>query len=175
MLVIYGRYRWFPKNVAFRNDYCLHCDEPVLAVRERTFDVLHLFWLPLIPIGFWRKWFCSQCSRPPSLPPRTRKPFKWAGLVLLAMAAWTFWLAPLETWDPDLDTDFLWTMRVLIGVGLPLLLWNVLRAPKDVSYREMQRTVAPYRGLDCPLCGRRLSLGAVRYCQHCGLERAESP
>ena len=71
MITITGRYRFFPKPVAFRNDFCLRCDEQTIALSERTFDVLHFFWIPILPVGLWRRWFCSQCGYKPSHPPRT--------------------------------------------------------------------------------------------------------
>ena len=55
MLVIHGVYRWGRKLVAYRNDYCLSCAAPRLAFQHRTFDVLHAFWIPLIPIGLWKR------------------------------------------------------------------------------------------------------------------------
>ncbi len=87
MIVIWGRYRFFAKHVAFRNDFCLRCGEETIALAERTFDVLHFFWLPFLPVGFWRRWFCSECGYKPSHPPRTRKAFKWAGVGILALMA----------------------------------------------------------------------------------------
>lgn len=172
MLVIYGRYRWFPRRVAFRNDYCLRCEGPTLALAERTFDVLHVFWLPLVPIGFWRRWFCIQCDHQPSQPTRTRRSFKWAGVVLLVIFAAVFWLAPLQTWDPEIDTAFVWAARVATVIAIPLVVWNIRRSPGDVSYRQARRSVLPYREPTCPICGGVLSFGTDPRCESCGLRRA---
>jgi len=52
MLIINGIYRFRPKHVAFPNDYCLSCSQPRRSVQIRTFDTLHIFWIPILPLGF---------------------------------------------------------------------------------------------------------------------------
>src|ERR1700686_3493787 len=47
MLIIRGSYHFWPKRVAFRNDYCLRCQAPRRSIAIRTFDVGHLFWNPI--------------------------------------------------------------------------------------------------------------------------------
>lgn len=173
MFVVQGVDRWAPRRRAFRQNYCRHCEAPRIAVEVRTLDVFHLFWIPILPLGFWRRWFCSVCGRPPHRPPRTRRGFKWAGVVLLAMALATFWLAPLEEWDPELEWQVLWLGRVATAVALPWLLWNVMRAPRDTSYRKAVRSLEPIRSTSCPFCSRSLVLGGTWTCTSCGLRRVE--
>ena len=61
MVIIHGVYHWSPKQVEFRNDYCLSCSAQRRAIRVRTFDVAHLFWIPILPLGFWKRW--KRCPR----------------------------------------------------------------------------------------------------------------
>ena len=51
MFVIHGAYHFWPKRVAFRNDYCFTCGQACRAVAIRTFDVGHIFWIPILPVG----------------------------------------------------------------------------------------------------------------------------
>ena len=51
MILIHGVYHWRPTPVAFRNDYCIPCRAERTSIQVRTIDVLHLFWVPLLPLG----------------------------------------------------------------------------------------------------------------------------
>jgi hypothetical protein len=57
MILVHGFYRFKPKRVAFRNDFCLACAKAVRAFQVRTFDVLHVFWIPLLPV-----WHRPKCG-----------------------------------------------------------------------------------------------------------------
>ena len=50
MIIIHGVYRFAPKRRAFRNDFCLTCKAN---------------WIPLLPLGVWKKRVCSVCGRDP--------------------------------------------------------------------------------------------------------------
>src|SRR5262249_35658489 len=91
MLVVYGIYKVARRIVAFRNDYCLSCAAPRLAYRHRTFDILHVFWLPVLPLGMWKRWHCSACGNDPHRQFRTSRGMKWLGIALLAFFALVFW------------------------------------------------------------------------------------
>ena len=81
MLIVRGSYHFWPKRVAFRNDYCLRCQAPRRSIAIRTFDVRHLFWIPILPVGFWKRWQCEVCGQAPHIYPKVRRFFKWVGLV----------------------------------------------------------------------------------------------
>ena len=88
MLIIHGVYHLWPKRVGFRNDYCLGCDKPRRSFAVRTFDVGHLFWIPILPVGLWKHWKCSECGRDPHVHVRTRRSFNW-----VVSGSWFFSLA----------------------------------------------------------------------------------
>jgi len=71
LFIVYGVYRWKAKRVAFRNDYCLVCGEARRAVQVRTFDVGHIFWIPILPAGFWKRWVCTVCGQDPHVTTKT--------------------------------------------------------------------------------------------------------
>src|ERR1035438_6787107 len=81
MLIVRGAFHFRPKRVAFRDDYCLSCRAPRRAVAVRTFDVGHIFWIPILPVGFWRHWVCSVCGGDPHARSKARRYFKWADLL----------------------------------------------------------------------------------------------
>ena len=73
MLLVHGRYFWARRILAFRNDYCLTCRAARMAFLHRTFDVFHLFWIPVLPLGFWQRWRCGVCGAEPQTPREEEK------------------------------------------------------------------------------------------------------
>jgi hypothetical protein len=152
MLLIHGTYHWFPRRKAFRNDFCMACAEPRRAVLISTLDVLHIFWLPVIPLGRWRRWKCSQCGNPPHHSVKTRRGFKIAGALLLLVGGVIVWTVP------DLpDEPGVWLARY----GLPLasvvtVVHIAMSGPAEPGYRARKRTIEPANDKDCPFCGTAL-------------------
>ncbi len=167
MVIIHGFYRFQPRRVAFRNDYCLSCGQARRAVQVRTFVVLHLFWIPLVPLGFWKRWSCTVCHRDPHASPKTRRSYKWAGLVVLLFFSVFFWAMPVE---PDFVAGA-WLVRVAAPLGAVLLFLHLLRTPQDPSLNEKLATVLPAQDLTCPFCGTPLVLGPRCSCPVCGVVR----
>jgi uncharacterized membrane protein (DUF485 family) len=168
MFIHAGAYHWWPKIVEFRNDYCLSCGGPRRSVRIRTFDVGHLYWIPILPVGFWKHWQCTACQRNPHQSPKTRRSFKWVGLVVLVLFSVTFWAVPVA---PDFVTGS-WIFRVGGPVAGILVLWHLLRTPEDPSLKERLATVVPASETMCPFCGTPLIGGHHWSCPNCGVVRS---
>jgi hypothetical protein len=167
MLIIHGAYHLWPKRVAFRNDYCLTCGHASRVVAIRTFDVGHVFWIPILPVGLWKHWRCASCGRDPHVSPRTRRSFKWAGLIALICVSVTFWAA---TFGPE-DIAMSWSFRIVSTAGAAMLLMHLLRTPKDASLRQMRATVQPANDTVCPFCGTPLIAGSRWSCPGCSAVR----
>ena len=168
MHIVVGVYRWWPKRLAFRNDYCLWCEGPQRSVRIRTFDVGHVYWIPLLPLGFWKRWYCSVCNHEPHVNRKTRRGFKWAGLFVLLIFSALFWAEPVP---PDLVV-FAWITRIAGPVGIILLLMHLLRTPKEPSLKEKLSSVPPSTDTVCPFCGTQLLVVSLRgSCPKCGVVR----
>ena len=124
MIVVYGEYHWWPKRIAFRNDYCLSCAAERRSIRIRAFLVLHVFGIPILPAGFYKNWRCSVCSRDPHMNPKPSRLFKWLGLYTLIVFALMLWAVP------DLVPG---SRLVLIGslMGATLMFLHLLLTRKD--------------------------------------------
>lgn len=169
MFVIHGVYRFRPKRMAFRNDYCLSCAQPRRSIQIRTFDAWHIFWIPLLPLGFHKRWFCTACNRLPHVHPGTRRGFKWAGLLALLLLTVMFWGQALT---PDI-LAFGWIMRVAAPIGAILTLQHLLRTPKDPELQEKLALIPPASDTVCPFCGTALlMLSSQCSCPACGVVRA---
>lgn len=169
-MLVWGIYHWRPRQAAFRADFCRSCQARRLSVLVRTLDVLHLFWVPVLPLGLWSRWFCGTCGRRPHQATRTRRGFTVAGaivLLLLSAAAWV----PL----PEVEPWLVWTLRV----GLPLLAVLAIRAALEPSVEADLATrlaeVAEFEGWECPLCGGQLFNAPILHCTRCGAEHRPLP
>jgi hypothetical protein len=171
MFIVSGAYHIWPKRVAFRDDYCLTCQTPRRSIAIRTFDVGHIFWIPILPVGFWKHWKCILCGQDPHVSPKTRRSFKWAGLVCLTIVSAMFWAAPVEG-DPD-SVLLAWVLRIAAPAGAILLFVYLLRTPRESSLREKLATVPPASEVVCPFCNIPLATGAsARWsCPNCGVVR----
>jgi len=170
MTVVYGRYRWAPRVVAFRNDYCLSCDKQRVSHQVRTFDTLHLFFVPLIPLGFLKRWICATCGSPPHQRIKTSKPMKVLGCILLALVAVSTWLMPIEPGEEAV----IWSLRAALPVAAVLAFYFTLKSKSVVGLKERLAKVSPSESTECPIC--QTALGRVSNsmrCPSCGLERVQ--
>ena len=168
MLIIHGTYHWKPTTVAFRNDFCRGCEGERLAVRIRTFDMLHIFWVPLIPLGFWKRWFCATCGRQPHQNVKTRRSFKIAGAIAMALIALLFWAVPVEE-----DPMMYWGMRIGSTILSVIAVIAVFRDTKEPAFKQRLAQVQPYASHICPLCGGELFGLPDQHCMQCGVARME--
>jgi len=167
MLVVHGLYKWKPRLLAFRNDYCRKCEAERLSVLIRTIDVIHVFWIPVLPVGAWSRWHCGSCGASPHQLAKTRRGFKIAGAVVFALPAVAFWfLQP----DADVSAWWLWTLRlVLTGLAL-LAFWSAFRHKPEPQFKLRLSQVHPYESRECPFCGGYLLNLPTWHCPNCGVE-----
>ena len=167
MFIVTGAYHWWPKLVGFRNDYCLRCAAERRSVRIRTFDAGHIFWVPVLPVGFWKHWYCTVCGSDPHANPKTRPFFKWAGVVILIMFAVVSWIEPVT---PD-SVEISWAIRIGAPLGATLLLVHLLRTPKEPSLKARLAAIVPAADTTCPFCSTPMISGDRWSCPACGVVR----
>jgi hypothetical protein len=167
MLIVYGMYRFRQRPTAFRNDYCLSCDDARRSIQIRSFNVIHVFWVPLLPLGVWKRWVCTVCSNNPHAATKTRRPFLWIGLAALLALTLVFWMEPAE---PD-EVLLFWFVRIALPLGALLLLLYLLRTPKDPSLSDKLATVEAATDTACPFCGSQLLIGTQTSCPSCSALR----
>lgn len=146
-----GIYKFAKKRVAFRCDYCRHCARESLSVAVRSFRFLHIFWIPILPLGFWTEWSCVSCGQDPHLDTVASRPMKIIVAVLLFMIVLVFWYPvffPVSL--PNNSVQF-WVMRTGLAV---LFILSVLWIRQDSTSKMQQELpgVQPYRESTCPFC-----------------------
>ncbi len=167
MLIVTGAYHWWPKTVGFRNDFCLSCGAERRSVRIRTFDAGHIFWVPVLPVGFWKHWYCAACGNDPHVSPRTRPFFKWVGLLILIGLSIGFWMDPVT---PD-SVAVSWAFRIGAPVCAILLLLHLLKTPKEPSLKSRLAAIASASDTLCPFCSTPMMSGDRWSCPSCGVVR----
>lgn len=66
-MLIWGMYEIKKLILGYRQGLCNYCNAPVLIWRRRYFRLGHLFFLPLLPLGWAECWICSQCENDPDV------------------------------------------------------------------------------------------------------------
>lgn len=173
MLIIHGIYHWKPRRIAFRRDYCRSCEAERLSTLVRTFDVLHVFWIPVLPIGVWSRWFCTHCGERPHAATRTRRGFKIAGILAMALMTLASWAVPVDV--PKEDAWLVWVMRIGFPLALVGLAVSAFRQPPEPRLKMHLAAVRPFEGWSCPLCGGHLLNIPEWHCVSCGAEHRPLP
>ena len=155
MFIIHGAYHFWPKKDAFRNDYCLSCQAPCRSVAVRTFDVGHIFWIPILPVGYWRHWKCCVCGRDPHLSRKTPRPFLWSGLLCLVAVSVILWAMPVNR---GFGVEG-WFFRIAAPSAAVFIFIYFLRAQTAPSLRERLAAIPPAADVVCPFCSTPLVSG----------------
>ena len=153
MHIVRGAYHYRGKPVGFRNDYCVSCRAPRRSIAIRSFDVGHVFWIPILPVGFWRHWVCSVCGRKPHS--KARRFFRWSGLYSLIGGSVLFWGLPV-------DSEFAlgsWIGRLVAPAGAIFLIIRLLRTATPLSVRKKLASIPPTADTICPFCSIPLAAG----------------
>jgi len=159
-------YRFRARVVGFRNDFCLTCMSQQRAIQVRTFNVLALKMIPLIPVGFWKRWVCAACSRDPGYNPRSRRKFAMTLAGLGASFAAIFWSLPVEPGQAELWLFIRFVSPVVVVGGL---IWALV-AERTPSTAERLVNVPLATETTCPFCQGSLSPTGWR-CVQCGVQR----
>jgi len=159
MLLIHGRYKFRRRPSGFRNGYCHHCEACTRHLQYRFFVVGHLFWIPILPLGFWREWRCSQCEHDPA--PVMRRPFYWLLWIFLLLVGVSGWILPVDAARPAVS----WLMRL----GLPVV-WLGLSYCLFRPRKPIQQC-APADEKSCPVCQAPMLRTSPPHCSSCGIKQ----
>ena len=162
MFIVHGTYRVAPRFVAYRNDWCNHCDKPVLAQQWRSFYVGHLCWIPLVPLGFYKIWRCQICARNPRERLRTSMGFIVAGSLVCAVIFVITFLVPYSANDA----------AVVWGFGSAAVVpWSICLVELEVERISAGPDVQPLTNARCLFCDGMMTDYPQWHCDECGLIR----
>jgi hypothetical protein len=128
--------------------------------------VYHLWWIPLVPLGFWKHWRCTACSGSPAYNPRSRRKFALTLAALAAACTLLFWTVPIESPRPPW-WPFVGQMGPVVIVAA--LIWAAV-AERTPSTAERLASVAPAHDTVCPFCRGVLATHNWK-CVNCNVQR----
>jgi hypothetical protein len=168
MLIVHGVYHFRPRRAAVRSDFCITCNQPRYAIQVKTIDVLHLFWIPVLPLGVYGRWRCLTCGKPPDLVATARRSIRILAAVAAAIVAIPFWLAPAD----DENAVLVWSARVGLVAATAGAIWWASRPADDVERRKRMKELPPIHIPECPLCAVVMQPGDPWRCPKCGIAHA---
>src|SRR5207249_5277176 len=141
MVILHGIYSWGKKVVAYRKDYCLRCEAPRITLQIRSFKALHILFVPLLPLGFWKEWHCTACGANPHEAIGTRASFLWASVVVLLIIS----LAALVASQDPAENDVATARVAAVGgtIAAALLARYILRKKPTPKLASLLAQVTP--------------------------------
>jgi hypothetical protein len=165
MLLIHGTYRLAPKLVAYRNDWCNHCDKPVLAQQWRCFYLAHFFWIPCLPLGFYKDWRCEACTKNPRDRVRAATGIIVSGLLVFSLIFGVSLFGP----NRGEEASVVWGTRFVFGsLAAVFAFW--LRS-RLTELPAATKRVEPLRNDRCLVCGGRVTDYPKWHCVDCKIVR----
>jgi hypothetical protein len=163
-----GVHSYKSRIVAYRNDFCISCDAPRRAHRVRSFKAYQLYYIPVVPLGYWREWQCSECGRDPHVYPGTPRNVRWALVLLSGFFAIA---GVIASFDEQRSTATMWLMRLVFPALFFTAVWFALTKRPDRALREKLKAVSSDQDNTCALCGGALIQDHGWHCSQCGAEK----
>jgi hypothetical protein len=166
MFIIYGMYRWARQRVGYRNDFCLTCEDQRVAEQHRTFDCGHVFFIPLLPLGYRKRWHCSMCGNNPHERVRTSRTLLILFAVIVGLFTGLMWFGGAV---PPEEAALIWGMRIGFTLAFLGLVYWIRRSKPTVGLKERLDQVPPLPRDVCLYCRGLLDPDAR--CTPCGVQR----
>ena len=181
MIFLHGHYKFFRRRAAVRHVWCTVCKQPRLAVGHRSLLVIHLFWIPVLPVARVTDWSCASCGNNPKAnltarPSAMRRTLVLAGVLLVAglwVLAETFLNRrdPLGGSDTSVADGFAGGVTLLIMGGIfGFMARRQLRRTAELGFDDGKTEVAPLSGDSCPLCGDLMLTRDNPRCERCQVD-----
>ena len=173
-MLIHGRYHFRPTYTAFKNDHCRSCSAERTCVEVQTFDVVHIYWIPLVPFGTQKRWFCSTCGQDPHVRTKTRRWVKILGCVIAVFIV----IIVVIGWPDNAPKDnksLIFAYVFIIGFTVAALALGISAAKQEpdspIRLNENYENDRSSSLLDCPLCGTILVDSPQWHCPKCLVPR----
>lgn len=165
MLLVHGIYHLGKKRVSCRNAYCTTCKDAQFFESRRSLMILHIFFIPLLPLWIIVRFFCTQCceqidSERPSSP--------W----LLAVGAFFGLLIAFIGVVGLIMQNEIEAGIGCVAFGLLVtggLVWMIRRG-NHKAYVSAKKSVDPLIGDICPYCKAHLFPKIKPHCQMCKVD-----
>lgn len=151
--------------MACRNAYCTTCRSPKFAEGLRSLVVLHIVFVPLLPIGTLVRWFCAECKKEIDARRPSRPWILTAGVFFGLLMTFVGVMGLIEGKERESAIDLL-VFGPLMVVGLVYM----IRKQDYGGYVTALETVEPLRDDRCPYCASPLFSSRRPHCHACKVE-----
>jgi len=132
MFFIFGTHLFGLRRYAYKYMMCSNCDMSRLFIQTRGFAWGHLFWIPLIPLGYHYSWHCASCAKENNKTPIS---FVFKLIMLLALSVIFYILTLGQEITVPVDKSIIWWQ---VGVG-SLLLWSIYETFNHFKKKEKNK------------------------------------
>jgi len=151
--------------VACRNAYCTTCRTSRFAEGLRSLVVLHIAFIPLIPIGTIVRWFCTECCKEIDARRPSRPWILSAGVFFGLLMTFVGVMVLVEGKERESAIGCL-VFGPLMVIGLIYM----IRKQDYRGYVTAQQAVEPLRGDRCPYCASSLFAARKPHCHACKVD-----
>lgn len=172
-----GTYKLFKRRIGYRIDYCDTCEDYTQCDSIRHWVVLHVMWIPILPVGIGHDWVCRACKKPPRIVDALTSivvavlGIAVFGGVSLGVPALFLWMLTQEKSDfsGGIVPAFLIAafFSGVVAVYLVFRLRSLLRYKEAI--RRARETAQSYTIDTCLDCGVALEPKPHLHCPHCGM------
>ena len=162
-MIHFGVYRFGSRRVACRNAYCTVCESSRFAEGFRSVLVMHVFWIPLLPLGTDVRWFCTGCGNTTDAKRPSQPWVLIAGMLCGVLLVFVGTMIGLTT-ESDRTTG---AGVAAFGAILAGLLFYLMKKRNYGDYAESVRSVTPLSADHCPYCKSPLFAKLQPRCDSC--------
>jgi hypothetical protein len=168
MFVYTGFYKLRKRVTGYRRNYCGSCKKNQTIFRIRFFPVLHIWFVPLLPLFYGVGWACEECENSDE---RTGAWFVWSiAFLLVAIGSLFIGNSFVDATDED-SKLFLVVGSSLVGgailVGLSAIYVGRRNRRLSNETREQFHQEFLEREATCWVCGGDLLLKPNLHCGEC--------
>lgn len=170
MFLISGFKQFNLHRYSYKWMQCRRCQQPQVFEQWRWSAWMHLFYIPLIPVGYQYEWRCTACGSKAASDQETGLITKF---LLLVLALWLEYILAFEyqsvevlaSWQPALR----WSAVVVVLLTITWLGYAIVYHRKRKTQRRY-KGMLPLRNLtECALCDGELTIkkASILQCRGC--------
>ncbi|HEY4249245.1 MAG TPA: DUF4240 domain-containing protein [Lacunisphaera sp.] len=163
--MLHGTYYFGRKRVACRNAYCTTCRAPRFAEGFRSLVVLHVFFIPFLPIATTVRWFCSTCKKEIDAK-RPSRP--WILITGILFGLFMTFIGVMMLFDRHEKETALGAL--IFGPLMVIGLAYMIRKQDYRGYIGAQENVPPLPGDHCPYCKAPVFAAKTPHCHACKVD-----
>jgi len=162
---IYGIKRLGRKKVGYGKDHCNACEREAVVEKWRWFTWFHLFFIPVIPLGFHHEWICTLCERD------SNARYKSGIYIKIFLSLFIFGVTALLFQPGATDgIEYGWIMKLLSALMFLASVFWLIKHKKQTSKKAFRKSITPIGTSTCLSCNEPLTLNLKLLCVPCKLE-----